>query len=126
MAPKAAAAPKGPKYADIVKEAISHLKVGSPASKEEPPVLLAGFCGAAKAFSRGRRVCAVLGRVYCPTWLTYSHFAGEGRFQPACHQEVCGRALPQAPWTLGEDPQLPDQEDGRLWQACQGKMPPFQ
>ena len=27
MAPKAAAAPKGPKYADIVKEAISSLKV---------------------------------------------------------------------------------------------------
>ena len=35
MAPKAAAAPKGPKYADIVKEAISSLKVSLPIAHQQ-------------------------------------------------------------------------------------------
>ncbi len=51
MAPKAAAAPKGPKYADIVKEAISTLKVGSSALQQEQHGLLAGYIYAVDAIS---------------------------------------------------------------------------
>ena len=68
------------------------------------------------------RGAAQLGQLWVAEFFT---FAGEGRFQPACHQEVCGRAPPQPAWTVGEDPQLPDQEVGRLWQACEGRIPLF-
>ena len=45
MAPKTAAAPKGPKYADIVKEAISSLKVSLvPAASKHSCCWLAAKC----------------------------------------------------------------------------------
>lgn len=125
MAPKAADKPKGPKYADIVKAAISSLKVGLFLQiSSNTWCRLADSASLSQSFGAGecaecRKGCmALYGSHICT-------FAGEGRFQPACHQEVCGRAPPQPARAMGEDPQLPDQEDGSLWQACEGNTAQF-
>ena len=87
MAPKAAAAPKGPKYADIVKEAISSLKVSLPIAHQQLQAIDLCFL---KAFIWSMSLCGGPRGWQWLIWLNKSLSAGEGRFQPACHQEVCG------------------------------------
>ncbi len=122
MAPKAAAAPKGPKYADIVKEAISSLKVSLPTAYQQLQAIQ--LC-TTEALIWSMSLCGGSQVYRWLIWLNNSLSAGEGRFQPACHQEVCGYPLPQPAWAMGEDPQLPDQKVDGLWQACEGKNSPF-
>ena len=80
MAPKAAAAPKGPKYADIVKEAISSLKVSLvSANSKHSCCWLAAKC----ALEALQWIWTLRGSpfvlVACCS-LYVSPFTGEGRF----------------------------------------------
>ena len=80
MAPKAAAAPKGPKYADIVKEAISSLKVSLvPADSKHSYCWLAAKC-ALEALQWIWILCGSPSALVARCSSYVAPFAGEGRF----------------------------------------------